>query len=998
MLAEPNKNNVQLINKEASPRNGLYELGRRRSPGAAAASLAPPACYLVGARKVEPESPRHRVLRFLCRHIVVCGRMLKITPPNKFNFMANAEHVAKLQRGDKAWADWRAANPEVAPDLREAQLAGVDLGNSDLIGANLSKSNLRRAKLANCNLAGTSLAGADLTGAELPEALSEQLAHLDNVKEISSNAQKLFIAMLAACLYSWLTIATTTDVNLVTNRATSSLPIIQTSIPIVGFFYVAPFLLLGAYFYFHFYLQKLWDELGSLPAVFPDGKPLCVKTDPWLLSDLVRIHGQKLNDRSPFLVNLQIWISVLLAWWVAPVTLILFWLRYLVRHEVLGTMFHAAAAAASISSAVFLYRLARNTLRGAERRPFHWPSAILDRAWLAPAATFVAISASLTIVSLGAIKGTRPGTVEDNYWPDQAGPRSWIPKAMMFFRFSPFADLRAAELSAKPNDWASGDETSKKAVKGIQLSSADLRFADMRASFLADSLLTDANLQGADLLGANLEQAGMIGTDLRGASLANANLKGASLVRAILEGADIKYAHFEGAVGLTAEQFRRADSWCEAFYDGGQLQMLGLPPDNNDLVMKWQNFDATNSLLEAPTTVEATREADLRRFSSALKTAATTDQRRATADSSDSTIGISKDSMYSVPDVTKIYNFPAGLDGAGQTIGIVELAGGYLDSDLAGYFQSLNLKKPNVFPVAVNGHKNMPGDPSGIDGQVEGDIEIAGAVTPGADIVVYFSSTDSRGYIDAIQAAVEDKEHHPSVLLIGWGSPESSGWKAEEITAVEKALQAAKSRNITVVVASGDHGARDEETEKRLQVDFPASSPWVLSVGGTKLVRAGSSVASEVVWNDGDGGASGGGVSEVFDRPEWQSSIRVPRSMTTKLGRGVPDVSINASPKSGYRLLIDGKYQVVGGTSIAAPIWAGLIALLNQGLGRNLGFFNPLLYEKLGPAGLFHDVTSGHNGIGELSGYCAGPGWNAATGWGSPDGNKILQALKSLAK
>jgi len=103
-------------------------------------------------------------------------------------------------------------------------------------------------------------------------------------------------------------------------------------------------------------------------------------------------------------------------------------------------------------------------------------------------------------------------------------------------------------------------------------------------------------------------------------------------------------------------------------------------------------------------------------------------------------------------------------------------------------------------------------------------------------------------------------------------------------------------------------------------------------------------------------------------------------------------------PESGLQVVVDGTYEVEGGTSIGAPAWAGLIALLNQGLGHNLGFFNPVLYQKLGPAGVLHPIVAGNNGTAEMSGYCAGPGWNSATGWGTPDGVRLLQTLKSLSK
>ena len=917
--------------------------------------------------------------------------------------MANPRHLDALAQGSSAWRLWRAVHPEVEPDLSEAQLAGVDLEDSDLIDANLSGANLRRAKLAKCDLAGARLSGADLTGAQLPESVAKQFDKLSDVKEISTNAQKLFIAVLAACLYCWLTIGSTTDLNLITNRATSSLPIIQTGIPIVGFFYVAPLLLFGAYLYLHFYLQKLWDQLGNLPAVFPDGKRLHEKTDPWLLSDLVRIHSRRLRDSAPFLANLQIWASVFLTWWVVPLTLFIFWGRYLLRHELAGTLFHLVAFSVSVSSAVSLYRLASRTLQGARRGPFRWRSDVRLLQWWTPFATTLLIAILFTGVSWAAIRGTRSGDLVDNYWSETNDPVSWLPKAMRFLRLSPFADLRGAELSVKPADW-SPDENSKVAVKGIQLSGMDLRFADMRASFLRNAFLTDTDLQNADLLGADLEQAGLIGTDLRGASLANADLRKTTLVRAKLQGADIKYAHFEEAQGLTADQMRGADSWCEAFYDANQLRMLGLPTDNNEQVKKWLLFDQQNSSLASPTTLQAAREADLRRFSALpeFETGASapgvTAQPIANRTVTRSGGSGSTKSIHRVTDARTIYNFPAGVDGTGETIGLIELGGGFQDSDLNDYFREEGINKPHISAVSVDGHSNQPDRI--IDGQVEGDIEIAGSIAPRAEIVVYFSGSDSTGFLHAIQTAVEDRVHRLSVLSIGWGSPEGSDfWHGDDLRRIGRVLETAAARNITVVAASGDHGARDAATEQRLRVDFPASSPWVLAVGGTALLATGQGGFSEVAWNDAEfGGASGGGVSEVFGRPNWQSRIRVPHSLSSRPGRGVPDVAINASAETGYALLIDGTHQQIGGTSIGAPMWAGLVALLNQGTGRRLGFFNPLLYEELGPEGVLRSVVSGHNGIGELSGYCAGPGWNAVTGWGTPDGSRLLTVLKSLKK
>jgi len=218
--------------------------------------------------------------------------------------MANAEQLAYLKQRPDVWNKWRRLNPNVVPDLRDAGQPEAELADAVLAGADLRGADLSHAKFGSRNLAGTALqesvlndadlsavtglqaaqlAGADLSGAQLPEYLANLFQDLGTAKAISENAQKLFVAMLAACLYSWLTIATTTDANLVTNRTSSPLPVIQTSIPIVAFYAVTPLLLLGVYLYFHFYLQKLWEELGTLPAIFSDGRPLETKADPWLL-------------------------------------------------------------------------------------------------------------------------------------------------------------------------------------------------------------------------------------------------------------------------------------------------------------------------------------------------------------------------------------------------------------------------------------------------------------------------------------------------------------------------------------------------------------------------------------------------------------------------------------------------------------------------------------------------------------------------------------------
>jgi kumamolisin len=350
---------------------------------------------------------------------------------------------------------------------------------------------------------------------------------------------------------------------------------------------------------------------------------------------------------------------------------------------------------------------------------------------------------------------------------------------------------------------------------------------------------------------------------------------------------------------------------------------------------------------------------------------------------------------FNPPQVAQLYNFPAGVNGAGQTIGIIELGGGYNSSDLSSYFAGLSITEPRITAVSVDGATNSPNLPSSptdpnADGEVGLDIEVAGSIAPGANIVVYFTTNSSQGFVDALTTAIHDTSNGPpSVISISWGSPESN-WTAQSMTALDEACQSAAALGITITVASGDNGSSDGGSGNN--VDFPASSPHVLGCGGSELIAANGVIQQEVVWNDQPqgGGASGGGVSSVFALPSWQANANVPPSPTSGGGRGVPDVAGDASPETGYNVLFDGQPAVVGGTSAVAPLWAALIALLNQQRGSNIGFANPTLYQNAENG--FNDITQGNNGT-----FSAGPGWDACTGLGSPNGNQLSQILASTA-
>ena len=346
---------------------------------------------------------------------------------------------------------------------------------------------------------------------------------------------------------------------------------------------------------------------------------------------------------------------------------------------------------------------------------------------------------------------------------------------------------------------------------------------------------------------------------------------------------------------------------------------------------------------------------------------------------------------YSPLQVAQAYNFPPNTDGTGQCIAILELGGGYNPSDLNNFFENLGVPLPKVTAVSIDGAANSPtGDPNGADGEVELDIEVAGAIAPGAQIAAYFAPNTDQGFIDALSTAIHDAKLKPSIISISWGGPETS-WTAQARVAFNSACEDAAAMGATVIVAAGDDGATDNSPDGSLTVDFPASSPNVLSCGGTRLSLSGNSISSEQVWNDlaTSEGGTGGGVSQAFAIPDYQKTANVPKAPNGFAGRGVPDVAGNADPATGYTVLVDGKQAVIGGTSAVAPLWAALLARINQSLGSNVGFVNPLLYSASEQQS-FRDITTGNNGS-----YPAGPGWDACTGLGSPNGTALLAALRN---
>jgi uncharacterized protein YjbI with pentapeptide repeats len=469
----------------------------------------------------------------------------------------------------------------------------------ELRGADLRGQDLRHVE----GLLPEHLAGAVLTGATLPDDFARFEA-LGQVAAISSEARKIFIGLLAACVYSWLVIGTTKDVALILNTSSSPLPIINAPIPITGFYVVGATVLAAIYCYFHFYLQPLWRALATLPAVFRDGVAQDDKTDPWQLTNLVRTEFAQLRATAPPLARLENRLSIVLAWWLVPVTLIALWARYLPAHDISGLTWLAFLIGAATFFGRHTFRLARATLRG-EAPPAGSTSsggrsqARLSRVlrklprlrggqitiwFLLPFLIIVALSISASIQS----PRDTDGSVVVFSLSAPAHPLLEIDptpaKLLNFVRIRTYADLREIEVAQRPQDWdgknwgevkrlglrdrnlAFADATSAflanadlrgATLTGAQLGFAQLQGADLRAAQLQGvvlwqaqlegALLTEAQLQGARLQGANLQGANLGSAELWGATLSRTNLQGADLRGAQLQGADLSYAQLQGA-------------------------------------------------------------------------------------------------------------------------------------------------------------------------------------------------------------------------------------------------------------------------------------------------------------------------------------------------------------------------------------------------------------------------------------------------------------------
>jgi uncharacterized repeat protein (TIGR01451 family) len=347
---------------------------------------------------------------------------------------------------------------------------------------------------------------------------------------------------------------------------------------------------------------------------------------------------------------------------------------------------------------------------------------------------------------------------------------------------------------------------------------------------------------------------------------------------------------------------------------------------------------------------------------------------------------------FSPSDIATAYNL-TGLpaNGSNQVIALFELAG-YQASDINAYTSFFGLPAAQLTNIIVDG-----GSTDGVDAEVALDIELALALAPASQIFVYEGPNSNQGVIDTYNRIATDNV--AKQVSTSWGLGEDLN-STQAIQAENAIFQQMAAQGQTIYAAAGDSGAYDDfnnNNSMTLVVDDPASQPYVVGVGGTNLAVNANTGAyqMESVWDHGLGnGAGGGGVSGVWPIPSWQSNVP---TVYSKTNRNVPDVALDADPNTGYAIFFQGQWQIFGGTSCAAPLWAAFTACVNQARAAAgnapLGFANPILYaigNGMSYTTDFHDVTTGNNLF-----YNAGAGYDNATGWGSFNGANLYASLTS---
>jgi uncharacterized protein YjbI with pentapeptide repeats len=473
---------------------------------------------------------------------------------------------ADLTGANLAGADLTGVNLQDAI-LTKANLAGADLSMANLRGANLVHADLHDATLLGTELRGASLMGATLYGAEglwvgrlggtnlfdalLPESVAE-FSSTNPIAEASKIARFFYFTTLAVSAICCLMIVFTTDVRLLLNASALPLAHLGNALPMMGFYLGAPLVLFALYLRFHFLLLRLWGSIAALPAVFPDGQTP-ERDGPWFLMGLIRKHFRWPRDgRSP-LAALETGISMMLGYWVVPATLLLFWVRYLVRQDFRGTLLQVLLITVSVATATGLPDIVSRVLRSGELRVAK--SKTFFRLALLTTRAALITGGILLIISLGVIRGL-PADRDIASDHSSASIRRWASELFQSVGYRPYADLTEAVMSTPPaaGNWT---EAGIADAPGAKLNQMNLRFARAYRSFLMNAKLWRADLEGAylseaDLRGANMREAMMRSANFNRAQvnravLVSANAVGAQFISTDLRGADLSYGNFDNA-------------------------------------------------------------------------------------------------------------------------------------------------------------------------------------------------------------------------------------------------------------------------------------------------------------------------------------------------------------------------------------------------------------------------------------------------------------------
>lgn len=344
-----------------------------------------------------------------------------------------------------------------------------------------------------------------------------------------------------------------------------------------------------------------------------------------------------------------------------------------------------------------------------------------------------------------------------------------------------------------------------------------------------------------------------------------------------------------------------------------------------------------------------------------------------------------EDHGHSVLEIANAYSFPVG-DGEGQTIGIIELGGAFNPKDMEVFFKHYDMEVPKI---QIVGKPTKTPEKENVE--VTADIQVAGILAPKSKLVVYYG----KSILEAMKLAINDTKNILNVISISWAGSEL-GYSQQELNELNNVFYEAALRGITVIGASGDYGAFNHRNYPNVNV--PVNSPYVLGCGGTKMEMFNKTIAAEVVWNESQMNmqiSTGGGFSQRIAQPRYQQIAtqnylsRFPQFATYDRsgGRSIPDVAANAADASGYSIFFNGEWMRLGGTSLATPLWAALIARMNQNLKYQLGFINPILYRLMN-TDAFHPIVEGNNNL-----YQGAIAWNPCTGLGTPNGQKLQEAI-----